>query len=87
MPVLRGGPVQRDRGFVLHRPARSPGNPRCAVSDALQVTTSRDMLAAMARARSRSTASSRSATPAGKRGQLEEELLQNAWLTVPGDDR
>src|SRR5439155_1057833 len=47
-PVLRGGPVHTDRGFVLHRPGGQWDHTH-KVSDSIQVTTSRDVLAAMAR--------------------------------------
>src|ERR1700716_427779 len=46
--VLRGGPMQTDRGFVVHRPS-GEWDSTLKVSDALHVTTSRDILAAMAR--------------------------------------
>jgi putative transcriptional regulator len=49
MPVLGGGPVQKDRGFVLHHPAEQAFESTMPVSDTLHVTTSRDVLAAMAR--------------------------------------
>ena len=47
LPVLRGGPVHQDRGFVLHRPGGEWDSTH-RISDAIQVTTSRDVLAAMA---------------------------------------
>ena len=47
-PVLRGGPVHTDRGFVLHRPGGVWDHTH-KVSESIQVTTSRDILAAMAR--------------------------------------
>src|SRR5690606_31154149 len=46
--VLRGGPVHQDRGFVLHRPGGSWESTH-RISDHIQVTTSRDVLAAMAK--------------------------------------
>ena len=46
--VLRGGPVHQDRGFVLHRPGGTWDSTH-RVSDSIQVTTTRDVLAAMAR--------------------------------------
>ena len=63
-PVLRGGPVHTDRGFVLHRPGGKWDHTH-KVSDTIQVTTSRDVLAAMARAKGRRMRSSRSAMRAG----------------------
>jgi Uncharacterized ACR, COG1678 len=47
-PVLRGGPVHTDRGFVLHRPGGAWDSTH-RISDCVQVTTSRDVLAAIAR--------------------------------------
>src|ERR1700727_2788171 len=47
-PVLRGGPMQTDRGFVVHR-AFGEWDSTLKVSDIIHVTTSRDILAAMAR--------------------------------------
>jgi len=47
-PVLRGGPVHTDRGFVLHRPGGEWDSTH-KISDCIQVTTSRDILAAIAR--------------------------------------
>ena len=47
-PVLRGGPMQTDRGFVVHR-AGGDWDSTLKVSDSIHVTTSRDILAAMAR--------------------------------------
>ena len=51
-PVLRGGPVQTDRGFVLHPPSptgHEPWDSTLKVSPTLHVTTSRDILGSMAR--------------------------------------
>lgn len=86
MPVLAGGPVQRDRGFVLHRPGPRGWESTMRVSDALHVTTSRDVLAAMARGEGPKHAAIALGYAGWEAGQLDEELLQNAWLTVPCDD-
>ena len=85
LPVLRGGPVHQDRGFVLHRPGGEWDSTH-RISDAIQVTTSRDVLAAMAAATAPKRPSSRWATRAGKPGQLEREMLDNSWLSVPADE-
>ncbi len=65
-PVHFGGPVQIDRGFVLHRPL---GNwqSTLAISDDLGLTTSRDVLEAVGRGEGRATSSSHWATPDGRR--------------------
>lgn len=86
MPVLAGGPVQRDRGFVLHRPGPRGWESTMRVSDALHVTTSRDVLAAMAKGDGPRQAVIALGYAGWEAGQLDEELLQNAWLTVPCDD-
>lgn len=86
MPVLAGGPVQRDRGFVLHRPGPAAYESTMPVSETLHVTTSRDVLAAMARGHGPAHAVIALGYAGWEAGQLDEELLQNAWLTVPCDD-
>jgi putative transcriptional regulator len=86
MPVLGGGPVQKDRGFVLHRPGEQAFESTMPVSDTLHVTTSRDVLASMARGDGPAQALIALGYAGWEAGQLEEEVLQNAWLTVPCDD-
>jgi putative transcriptional regulator len=86
MPVLAGGPVQRDRGFVLHPPGPRAWESTMRVSDTLYVTTSRDVLAAMVKGEGPRQAAIALGYAGWEAGQLEEELLQNAWLTVPCDD-
>jgi putative transcriptional regulator len=85
-PVLQGGPVQTDRGFVLH----SPG-PRwdstLPVSERLHLTTSRDVLDALARGEGPEEAVVALGYAGWDAGQLEAEMAQNAWLTVPVDER
>jgi putative transcriptional regulator len=76
-PVLRGGPLHGDRGFVLHRPGGTWDSTH-RVSDNVQVTTSRDVLAAMACGQGYAQWDA---------GQLERELNENAWLTVPMNER
>jgi putative transcriptional regulator len=78
--------VQRDRGFVLHRPGPWRWESTMEVSDTLHVTTSRDVLAAMAKGDGPCQAVVALGYAGWEAGQLDEELLQNAWLTVPCDD-
>src|SRR6476619_1288865 len=85
-PVLRGGPVHTDRGFVLHRPGGQWDHTH-KVSDTIQVTTSRDVLAAMAKGEGPSDAFIALGYANWDSGQLERELRENAWLTVPVDAR
>ena len=84
--VLRGGPVHSDRGFVLHRPGGNWDSTH-RVSDVVQVTTSRDVLAAMARGTGPQDAFIALGYASWEAGQLEREMTDNAWLTVPMDER
>ncbi|HXZ59407.1 MAG TPA: YqgE/AlgH family protein [Steroidobacteraceae bacterium] len=85
-PVLRGGPVHTDRGFVLHRPGGEWDHTH-KVSDTIQVTTSRDVLAAMARGEGPSDAFIALGYAGWESGQLERELKENAWASMPVDAR
>jgi putative transcriptional regulator len=84
--VLQGGPVQTDRGFVVHEAGGHWEHTR-QVSPRLQVTTSPDFLNAMARGSGPDTALVALGYAGWSAGQLENELAQNAWLTVPCDER
>jgi putative transcriptional regulator len=84
--VLQGGPVQTDRGFVLHYLGGRWEHTR-KVSSRIQVTTSPDILDAMARGSGPETAIVALGYAGWSAGQLEYELSQNAWLTVPADER
>jgi putative transcriptional regulator len=83
-PVLRGGPVHTDRGFVLHRPGGIWDHTH-KVSDSIQVTTSRDILAAMARGDAPTDAFIALGYAGWESGQLEKELRDNAWFSMPVD--
>lgn len=84
--VLRGGPMQTDRGFVVHR-AFGQWDSTLPVSDTIHVTTSRDILAAMARGEGPSEAVVALGYAGWDRGQLEDEIRANAWLSAPVDPR
>jgi putative transcriptional regulator len=83
-PVHFGGPVQVDRGFVLHRPL---GNwqSTLAVDDEVGLTTSKDVLEAVARGEGPRELIVSLGYAGWSAGQLEQELAQNAWLTVEAD--
>jgi len=85
-PVLLGGPVHQERGFVLHEPAEASDrefDATLAVTDAIRVTTSQDILAAMARGQGPRRSLVALGYAGWGAGQLESELVQNAWLSVP----
>ena len=80
-PVYYGGPVQNDRGFVLHMP---PGGWKStlAVGGRVGLTTSRDILEAVGRGEGPAKLMVSLGYAGWGAGQLEQELQQNAWLTV-----
>jgi putative transcriptional regulator len=86
-PVLMGGPVQPERGFVLHAPGEREWDSSYRVNDMLAVTTSRDILAAMADGDGPPRVLVTLGYAGWGAGQLEQELRDNAWLTVRADDR
>ncbi len=81
-PVFFGGPVQTDRGFVLHRP---PGDWQSTlkVNPEIGLTTSRDVLQALTLFGQPHEIIVTLGYSGWGAGQLEHELAQNAWLTVP----
>lgn len=82
--IVAGGPVQPDRGFVLHDDPRE-WNSTLRFGRGLAVTTSRDILAAMARGEGPENVLIALGYAGWTAGQLESELAQNSWLTVPAD--
>ena len=81
-PVLSGGPVARERGFVLHNTGPTFES-TVAVSPNIQLTLSRDVLDAMASGSGPDQSLVALGYAGWDAGQLEEEMLNNAWLTVP----
>ena len=85
-PVLIGGPVQPERGFVLHSPAGS-WESSFKISERICVTTSRDVLVAMAAGEGPRDALVALGYSGWSQGQIETELKDNAWLTAGADER
>lgn len=83
-PVLEGGPVAPDRGFVLHSPCDG-FETSMQIADDIMVTTSRDVLAAIARGEGPDKFLVALGYAGWGEGQLEGEVKQNAWLTVEAD--
>lgn len=81
-PVLAGGPVQTERGFVLHTPDRMDWDSTFRISDELCLTTSRDVLKAMAEGEGPLHAVVALGYAGWTAGQLESELQQDAWIAV-----
>jgi putative transcriptional regulator len=84
MPVVQGGPVQRERGFVIHEPA-GEWDAVLAVGNAIGVATSRDILTAVAHGDGPNRALVALGYAGWGAGQLEREVQQNAWLSGPAD--
>ena len=81
IPIHFGGPVQVDRGFVLHTP-RGQWQSTLAVGQDVGLTTSKDILQAVARGEGPRQLLITLGYAGWAAGQLEQELAQNAWLTV-----
>jgi putative transcriptional regulator len=84
MPVLEGGPVAPDRGFVLHSPQEGYES-SMAVGPDIMVTTSRDVLASIAQGDGPEKFIIALGYAGWGGGQLEGELRENAWLSVMAD--
>ena len=84
-PVLLGGPVMPERGFVLHQTDERRWDSSLQVTAQLAVTTSRDILHAFSDGQPPRRQLFALGYAGWGAGQLERELLDNAWLTVPAD--
>lgn len=85
-PVFIGGPVLPERGFVLHRP-RGDWESSLAVTDDVSLTTSLDILQAIAEGRGPQDWLFVLGYAGWSAGQLEAEIADNAWLSVAADER
>ncbi len=83
--VFHGGPVQQDRGIIIHEPP-SKWDSTINVSDRLGVATSRDILEAISKGQGPERSLIALGYASWGAGQLEQELAENAWLCVPADE-
>lgn len=81
-PVMFGGPVQVERGFVLHSPLGAYSS-TMQVSDEIALTTSKDILEAAAAGKGPERILVSLGCAGWSAGQLEDEIVRNGWLTVP----
>lgn len=82
--VYFGGPVQTERGFVLHTPPKTFGS-TLTVNDAVSLTTSKDVLEAVSAGEGPDKFMVSLGYAGWSPGQLEEEMKNNAWLSVEAD--
>ncbi|MFA6052981.1 MAG: YqgE/AlgH family protein [Methylobacter sp.] len=80
--VFAGGPVQQERGFVIHT-SGGDWNATMAVSETISLTTSRDVLEAIAAGVGPEQYLVALGYAGWAEGQLEKEIMDNAWLNTP----
>lgn len=85
-PVLYGGPVSTEAGFVLHED-KGHWNSSLEVDDNLCVTSSRDILDAISQGKGPSRYQILLGYAGWSAGQLEKEIAENAWLVCPADSK
>lgn len=84
-PVYAGGPVQNDRGFILHSPTEQDWDSCYGISDQVTITTSQDILRALSRNEGPKHYLVALGYAGWGAGQLEQELSDNVWLSCPAD--
>lgn len=84
--VFAGGPVQQERGFVVHT-SGGDWHATMAISETLSLTTSRDVLEAIAAGEGPEQYLVALGYAGWGAGQLEKEIMDNAWLNTPCGER
>lgn len=82
--VLAGGPVNQERGFILHT-TQAGWTSSLALTDEIMVTTSKDILGSLGNDKGPSKVLVTLGYAGWSAGQLEEELQTNSWLTIEAD--
>lgn len=83
--IFDGGPVQRDRGFILHRTCEQKWESTIDIGKDISLTASKDILGDIAVGSGPEDSLITLGYSSWGAGQLEEELKQNSWLTIPAD--
>jgi len=86
-PVIGGGPIQQERGFVLHRSTSDKWESSLNLTKHISITTSKDILLAIANHKGPREMVIALGYAGWESGQLEREIAQNAWLCGPADPR
>ncbi|WP_243432078.1 YqgE/AlgH family protein [Aliamphritea spongicola] len=84
-PVFAGGPVQTDKGFVLHLTGDREWSSSYDVSDRVSITSSLDILEDLANSKEQVPSLVALGYAGWGAGQLEDEIRQNAWLSCPAN--
>ena len=84
MPIYQGGPVQAERGFVLHQPLKK-WDSCIEITGDIGLATSRDILRAVACGEGPENILIALGYAGWAPGQLEQEIMGNAWLNAPAD--
>ncbi|MFC4654575.1 MULTISPECIES: YqgE/AlgH family protein [Rheinheimera] len=84
--VCAGGPVQNDRGFVLHSPQQGYAS-SMQLNNGLMVTTSKDILENLTTAQGPQQFILALGYAGWSAGQLEQEIADNSWLVIPADNQ
>ena len=82
-PIFAGGPVQQERGFVIHSPCEQHWDSSITPADNIMLTSSRDILEAIAHGRGPKDYLIALGYAGWSKGQLEREIVENAWLNTP----
>jgi len=86
-PVFMGGPVQQERGFIIHNTGTDTWDSSIPVSDITSLTSSRDILQAIAEGDGPKHYLIALGYAGWGEGQLEKEIISNAWLNTPYDEK
>ncbi|ANE57549.1 MULTISPECIES: YqgE/AlgH family protein [Methylomonas] len=82
-PIFAGGPVQQERGFVIHNACGQRWDSSISTAENITLTSSRDILEAIAEGRGPSHYLIALGYAGWGSGQLEKEIVENAWLNTP----
>ncbi|NOQ36404.1 MAG: YqgE/AlgH family protein [Methylococcaceae bacterium] len=85
-PIYMGGPVQVERGFVIHESSSTHWESSIAISEEVSLTSSRDILEAISKNEGPENYLIALGYAGWGAGQLEKEIINNAWLNTPYAD-